>query len=100
MFCRGIEQNDTPVIRIVGHLHVASDRFPSEWPATYLGISFCFPVIGSEWQIRGNTPARAIFRSMSFDRPLLRPSHVVWQKPVPRSLFPAAPPQRKRTKVF
>ena len=34
MFCRGIEQNDTPVMRIVGHLHVASDRFPSEWSAT------------------------------------------------------------------
>jgi hypothetical protein len=37
MFCRGIEQNDTPVMRIVGHLHVASDRFPSEWSLALIG---------------------------------------------------------------
>jgi hypothetical protein len=45
MFCRGIEQNDTPVVRIVGHLHVASDRFPSEWCGKpYLGIPSRLPV--------------------------------------------------------
>jgi hypothetical protein len=37
MFCRGIEQNDTPVIRIVGHFTLrptgfrASDRQPLPW---------------------------------------------------------------------
>jgi hypothetical protein len=34
MFFRDIEQNDTPVMRIVGHLHVASDPFPGKWSAT------------------------------------------------------------------
>jgi hypothetical protein len=46
MFCRGIEQKDTPVIRSVGCLQGASDRVPSEIgnpSVTRLGKS-CIPV--------------------------------------------------------